>query len=65
MINEFISQGNDFCIEFSLFNAIDYFNNKKNNDTKCKPIAIRDITDIDIIKKVNCNIISSMKYFFN
>ena len=44
----------------NFLDAIYFYNNKKK-----QRYTIRDVTDNDIIKKINYNIISAIKYYFN
>ena len=54
-------QKDSFDVEISLEEALDFHNNRKLKSTGFKPIELRDCTDEEIIKKVNKNIIKSMR----
>ena len=61
VLNEKDIQKENFDIEISLEEAIDYHNNRKLKSTGFKPIELKDCTNEEIIKQVNKNIIKSMK----
>ena len=61
LLNEKDIQKENFDIEISLEEAIDYHNNRKLKSTGFKPIELKDCTNEEIIKQVNKNIIKSMK----
>ena len=52
----YTSQENEFDLDDAILSAVNFHNNTVHSSTKYKPIFLRDITDINLINKVNENI---------
>ena len=52
----YTSDEDDYNIDLPLLDAIEFHNYNVHSSTKCKPIDLKDITDIEIIEKVKNNI---------
>lgn len=65
LLDALYKQKDNFDIEISIADSIEFHNNRELPSTGFKPVDIRHKTDIDIINKVVLNIIRSMQRKIN